>query len=73
MKNGARMWLLAVMAPLLLGACGADEAGVPVVTVTDIDAELAVRAQGELVASESLPIAMPGPILAPRATQSSTG
>ena len=34
----------------------------PAVTVSDIDTELTVSAEGELIASESLPIAIPGSI-----------
>ena len=52
--------LLAVL--LALGACADPQANIPAVVVADTTTELVVRAQGELTASESLPITLPGTI-----------
>lgn len=52
---------LAVTA-VLLGACSGSQSDVPAMVVGDTTTELVVRAQGELVASESLPITLPGTI-----------
>ena len=54
--------LPALLAALLLGACADPEAEIPAVVVEATTTELVVRAQGELVASESLPITLPGTI-----------
>ena len=49
--------LLSVL--LVLGACSDPEADIPAVVVESATTELVVRAQGELIASESLPITLP--------------
>ena len=49
-------------ASLVLAACSDTETDVPAVTVGEETIELMVRAEGELIASESLPIALPGTI-----------
>ena len=55
--------LAALLATLLaLGACSDPEAEIPAVVVDDVTTELVVRAHGELIASESLPITLPGTI-----------
>ena len=54
--------LPALLAALLLGACADPEAEIPAVVVEATTTELVVRAQGELIASESLPITLPGTI-----------
>ena len=47
---------------LLLVACGAGEVSLPTVTVEARDHRFVVRARGELVASESVPINLPGAV-----------
>ncbi|MDX1571564.1 MAG: efflux RND transporter periplasmic adaptor subunit [Xanthomonadales bacterium] len=47
------------MTLIILAGCGTDEQTVPAVEVQRIDREFRVLAEGELVASESLPIALP--------------
>jgi multidrug efflux pump subunit AcrA (membrane-fusion protein) len=54
--------LPALLAALLLVACADPEADIPAVVVEATTTELVVRAQGELIASESLPITLPGTI-----------
>ena len=49
-------------AALLLGACSGPQSDIPAVVVGDTTTELVVRAEGELVASESLPITLPGTV-----------
>ncbi len=49
-------------AALTLVACSGTETDVPAVTVGADTTELVVRAEGELIASESLPITLPGTI-----------
>ncbi len=51
-----------LVASLVLAACSGTESDVPAVTVGEETTELLVRAQGELIASESLPITLPGTI-----------
>ncbi len=51
-----------VAAMLVLTACSAGDETLPSFEVSGMDAEFAVTAHGELVASESLPIALPGSI-----------
>ena len=51
-----------VGALLALGACSGPETDTPAVVVGETTTELVVRAQGELIASESLPITLPGTI-----------
>ncbi len=57
-----RTTLLAFVVPLLVVACSDPDADIPVVVADDTSTDLLVRADGELVASESLPIALPGSI-----------
>lgn len=45
-----------------ISACGDAATDIPVVVASDVQTELVVRANGELVASESLPISLPGSI-----------
>ena len=52
-------YVLTVFAALFIAGCSNDESRLPTVTVKATDVEFSVRAQGELVASESLPIALP--------------
>lgn len=47
---------------LALGACSEESTTLPSVRVSPVDAEFRVPAEGELIASESLPIALPGSI-----------
>ena len=47
---------------LMAAACSEDETTVPAVSVMPTDAEFTVTAEGELIASESLPISLPGSI-----------
>ena len=44
---------------LFIAGCGSEESMLPAVTLKASDVEFSVRARGELVASESLPIALP--------------
>jgi multidrug efflux pump subunit AcrA (membrane-fusion protein) len=53
---------LAMVFCIVLAACGSAESTLPSVTAESIDTEFRVAARGELVASESLPIALPGSI-----------
>lgn len=53
---------LAALLALLATACGEGPSSLPSVTVAEVDRELAVRADGELVATEALPVAIPGGI-----------
>lgn len=46
----------------LIAACSASESTLPSVEVENVDTEFRVAARGELIASESLPIALPGSI-----------
>ena len=57
-----RITFPALAALLILGGCQGSRSDVPAVVVSEVDTELTVRAQGELVASESIPIALPGSI-----------
>jgi len=54
--------LALLLASLLAGGCGSDSATLPSVRIAPAEAEFTVDADGELVASESLPIALPGSI-----------
>lgn len=54
--------LLALSVASGISACGDSATEIPVVVASDAQTELVVRAQGELVASESLPISLPGSI-----------
>ena len=54
--------VLALACCATLAACGSSESTLPSVTAENIDTEFRVAARGELVASESLPIALPGSI-----------
>lgn len=64
-----------------LAGCGAPDAELPSLTVGQADVEFRVRAKGEVVASEALPITLPGSIrmefnivwLAPEFTQVKKG
>lgn len=47
------------IAAALVAGCGSSESTLPAVTVEQADIEFRVRARGELVASESMPIALP--------------
>jgi hypothetical protein len=51
--------LLAIVAS---AGCGAPESSLPTLTASQQDVEFVVKARGELVASESLPIALPASI-----------
>ncbi len=57
----SRLLVLATAAALL-GACSGPQSEIPAVVVGDTTTDLVVRAEGELVASESLPITLPGTI-----------
>lgn len=61
MAGLTRLPVLATAA-VLLGACSGPQSVIPAVVVGDTTTELVVRAEGELVASESLPITLPGTI-----------
>jgi len=54
--------LLSLVTALSVVACSGPDSDVPVVIAKDTSTNLIVRADGELVASESLPIALPGSI-----------
>ncbi len=54
--------LLSLLATLCVAGCADSASDVPAVTASDTSTNLVVRADGELVASESLPIALPGSI-----------
>ncbi len=51
-----------LLASMMIGGCGEDSFAPPTVEVESSDAEFTVRAEGELIAAESLPIALPGGI-----------
>ena len=53
---------LAKIAALVLAGCGASESELPSLAIDETRTEFEVIARGELVASESLPIALPGSI-----------
>lgn len=57
-------WLAALAAalPAMLAGCDPESAAPPSVRVEATDVDFIVRAEGELIASESLPIALPGEI-----------
>ena len=57
-----RTSLMIGLAVLSVAACSNTDSDMPVVVATDTSTNLVVRADGELVASESLPIALPGSI-----------
>ena len=57
-----RPGLLTLLSVFALGACSGPESDIPVVVADEISTELVVRAHGELVASESLPISLPGSV-----------
>lgn len=61
--NG-RLMPMSIAALIILGltACGASGPDLPTLTTETVDLEFRVRADGELVASESMPIALPGSI-----------
>lgn len=54
--------LISLLAALSVVACSDPDSDVPAVIASDTSTNLVVRADGELVASESLPIALPGSI-----------
>jgi multidrug efflux pump subunit AcrA (membrane-fusion protein) len=56
-----RLWFLTLISVGLV-SCGASGPDLPSLTIEPADVEFSVRAHGELVASESLPIAIPGAI-----------
>ncbi len=47
---------------LLVAGCGGADSGPPALTVSRGDTEMSVAAEGELIAAEALPIALPGSI-----------
>lgn len=53
---------LLLAAALLLSACGAAESELPALTAQRADTEFRVRADGEIIASEALPITLPSSI-----------
>lgn len=57
-------WLLAVLvsASLAIAGCTSETEQLPSVRIQQSDAEFSVKAKGELIASESLPITLPGSI-----------
>lgn len=57
MRRAAALVLLAALA-----GCAGETASLPSVRVAETDAEFTVKAEGELIASESLPIALPASI-----------
>lgn len=57
-----RRCMVILLAALALQACGSDSAGGPSLVVEPRTTELIVPARGELIASESLPISLPGGI-----------
>ncbi len=58
----AKKPMLVLSVLLFAGACSSSDSDVPVVVASDTSTDLMVRADGELIASESLPIALPGSI-----------
>ncbi len=60
--NRATAILLVLSVSLFAGACSNSDSDVPVVIASGTSTDLMVRADGELIASESLPIALPGSI-----------
>ena len=60
----SRLLTISATALIILGLTGCDAAGLDLPTLTSepVDLELSVRADGELVASESMPISLPGSI-----------
>lgn len=46
----------------MLAACGTESSQAPAIVAEDVDTEFVVPARGELIASESLPIALPADI-----------
>jgi len=58
--TGSRRFV--ALTAFLLAACGDEGVPPPTLEVEAADAEFAVRAEGELVAAESLPIALPGSV-----------
>ena len=60
----SRLLTISATALITLGLTGCDAAGLDLPTLTSepVDLELSVRADGELVASESMPISLPGSI-----------
>ncbi len=50
----------AVLLPLVVAGCGSEDSQLPTVEVAPKDYRFVVRADGELVASESVPINLPG-------------
>jgi multidrug efflux pump subunit AcrA (membrane-fusion protein) len=51
--------IVMAIAVILTSGCGSSESTLPAVTAVQQDIEFRVRARGELVASESMPIALP--------------
>jgi hypothetical protein len=64
MRYSANVRTAACLGLLLLGltACGSGEPAIPSIELQRADVEFTVPAEGELIASESLPIALPGSI-----------
>jgi hypothetical protein len=64
MRHSANVRTAACFGLLLLGltACGSGEPAIPSIELQRADVEFTVPAEGELIASESLPIALPGSI-----------
>jgi multidrug efflux pump subunit AcrA (membrane-fusion protein) len=58
-KQGLSMVLLAVLSALGVTACGTATSDLPALEVERQDREFSVMAEGELVASEALPISLP--------------
>ena len=54
--------LALLLALVAIAGCGAPESSLPTLTASQQDVEFVVKARGELVASESLPIALPASI-----------
>ncbi|MEO0574299.1 MAG: HlyD family efflux transporter periplasmic adaptor subunit [Pseudomonadota bacterium] len=52
--------LIGLLAAVLLASCGQSERRVPSVEVVPTEFEMSVPARGELIASESMPVALPG-------------
>lgn len=59
-RRSAPCWSLLVI--FVLAGCGGPESSLPSVEAEKVDTEFRVAARGELIASESLPIALPGSI-----------
>ncbi len=60
--TGFRFTLSILAVAVLVAGCSDSDSDVPAVVANDTTTNLVVRADGELVASESLPIALPGSI-----------